>query len=118
MLLSGVISDGSRTAFYRPSNTFGVHDVEMASVMDDEQPSFATEHGRCIVTKNRDDLLELDRLQQQQRRMHSGILITAMSLPTDNFHMVARALANYDVHHPEPFVPGPVDNLHPPPDES
>jgi predicted nuclease of predicted toxin-antitoxin system len=106
----------------RIARNFGIDvisaiEVDMRTATDEEQLAYASEQGRCIVTNNRDDFMELDRIWQIEQSEHAGILITADSLPSDDFAGVARALAYYDSMYPEPFIPGLVDYLHPaPPD--
>jgi predicted nuclease of predicted toxin-antitoxin system len=93
------------------------NEVDMRTATDRQQLAYATEQGRSVVTNNRDDFTELDRVCQLAQSDHAGILITADSLPTHDFAGVARALAYYDSLYPEPFIAGLVDYLHPvPPD--
>ena len=94
------------------------HRVGMTEATDAEQLAYATQDDRCIVTKNRDDFLDLDRAYRDQGLQHHGILIVAESLPTHDFVAVARALARYHSLYPERSVPGLVDYLHPAPEDS
>ncbi len=99
-------------------DVISANDVDMRTATDIVQINYATRQGRCIVTKNRDDFVELDRLYQEQGIDHAGILITAASLPAHDLAAVARALAHYTSLYPEPFIPGLVDYLHPAPPQS
>jgi predicted nuclease of predicted toxin-antitoxin system len=93
------------------------HEAGKRTARDDDQLAHATEQARCIVTRNRDDFLALNRSYRERGMTHCGILITSESLPTKDFAGVARALAYYDSMYREPFIPGLVDYLHPaPPD--
>lgn len=94
------------------------NDMDKRTASDDEQIAHATELGRCLVTNNRDDFLDLDVDYRRRGLAHCGILITAESLPTRDFGAVARALVHYDSLYREPFIPGLVDYLHPAPPES
>ena len=96
-------------------DVMSANEVDMRTATDEEQLAYASEQGRCVVTNNRDDFMELDRPWQTEQSEHAGILITADSLPTDDFAGVARALAHYHSLFPEPFIPGLVDYLHPAP---
>ncbi|MGD9891530.1 MAG: DUF5615 family PIN-like protein [Dehalococcoidia bacterium] len=106
----------------RIARNFGVgaisaNDVDMRTATDRQQLAYASEQGRCVVTNNRDDFMELDRIWQMEQSEHAGILITTDSLQTQDFAGIARALAYYDSLYPEPYIPGLVDYLHPaPPD--
>lgn len=107
----------ARIARHLGVDTISANEVDMRTASDRCQLARATEHGRCIVTNNRDDFVELDGIYQAHGLEHAGILIITDSLPRRDFAAVARALAHYDSLYPEPVIPGLVDYLHPaPPD--
>jgi predicted nuclease of predicted toxin-antitoxin system len=106
----------------RDARGFGVdatsaHEAGKRTARDDDQLAHATEQARCIVTRNRDDFLALNRSYRERGMMHCGILITSESLSTKDLASVARALAYYHSLYPEPFIPGLVDYLHPAPSD-
>ena len=43
---------------------------------DEEQLAYATQHGRAILSYNRDDFLRLDRVWKAAGRRHTGIIIS------------------------------------------
>jgi predicted nuclease of predicted toxin-antitoxin system len=97
-------------------DVISANDVGMRTATDRQQIAEATERGRCIITRNRDDFIALDRLYQAEGVEHAGILMVAESLPAHEFAAVARALAHHSSLHPEPFIPGLVAYLHPAPE--
>lgn len=50
-------------------------DRHQRSLTDAEQPAFAVQQGRAIVTHNRDDFEKLHALYLAQGRTHAGIII-------------------------------------------
>ena len=96
-------------------DVLSAQDAGKRTAEDDDQLAYATELGRCLVTRNRDDFLDLDIYYREHGLAHCGILIVADSLPTHDFAAVARALAHHSALYPEPFIPGLVDYLHPVP---
>lgn len=91
------------------------HEHDMNAATDEEQLWFATNEGRGIVTKNRDDFLRLADRFYESGAAFTSIVIASQTLLTRDFHDVARALAYYHELHPEDFIPGLVDYLHPAP---
>jgi predicted nuclease of predicted toxin-antitoxin system len=105
----------ARTAQDLGIDAISANEVDMRTAADRAQLGYATEQGRCIVTRNRDDFIELDGIYRAENVEHAGILIVADSLLTRDFGAVARALAHYASLYPEPFITGLVDYLHPAP---
>jgi len=105
----------ARLARRRGLDVIAAQEVGRRIASDAEQLIYATQQNRCLVTNNRDDFLALDRGYRELGLTHAGVLITAESLPTDDFSAVAGALAHYDSLHAEDFIPGLIDYLHPAP---
>ena len=85
---------------------------------DDVQLAFATAQGRCIVTNNHRDFLQLAQTYDREGRLHVGILPLSPSLPPSkgNYARIARALVYYnelydgeDIHHVDWLRPAPGD---------
>ena len=68
---------------------------------DEEQLAFAAAEGRCFVTRDGDDFLDLTYERLNAGKPHAGVLIVPVSLAGDDFAGVARAIARYEREHPE-----------------
>src|SRR5713226_7395849 len=55
---------------------------------------------RCLVTRNRNDFIELTVQFYRDGRLHSGVLIVPYSYPGDNMTLLANALIDYARAHP------------------
>lgn len=72
-MISAVIAEQLRA---RDRDVEAVSELpELRGLSDDELFQYARDAGRCVVTYNRDDFLELDRRLRGQNRAHSGIII-------------------------------------------
>lgn len=98
-----------------------LHDQADANVMrfylDEEQLAYATLDRRAIVTKNRDDFLEIADRFIAEGIEFTSVLIISTSLPTNDFFAVAKALAHWHGAYPEDFVPYLLSFVHPAPDD-
>ena len=61
----------------------------------------AGREGRCLVTRNRNDFIELTLQFYRDGRPHSGVLIVPHSFPGDRVAAMAKALIAYAKLHPE-----------------
>jgi hypothetical protein len=77
------------------------HDVNMTGTADEEQLDFAARQGRCLVTFNRDDFIELSRMYLDAGRGHSGVIIVPYTFRGDEFKQTAKALVAFASHNPK-----------------
>lgn len=70
------------------------HEVGRAQLTDEEQLVLATRDGRCFVTTNREDFIQLTAQFFNQGWPHADVLIIPGTWPTSDFARLARALAS------------------------
>ena len=68
---------------------------------DDVHLAFAAKEGRCLVTRNRDHFIALTINFFEEGQPHAGVLIVPYTMPSDQFSLMAKAIAQYDHDHPE-----------------
>jgi hypothetical protein len=71
----------------------GAHEVGRAGLGDLEQLRHATLEGRCLVTRNVADFLELVRQLINRQESHGGIILIPASFQGDEFTVLAEAIA-------------------------
>lgn len=76
------------------------HEVGAQEWDDTAQLRYAAEHGRCIVTRNRDDFIRETVAAFDVQAPHTGVLILTPSLPNDQFTAIAAALCAYAARFP------------------
>ena len=86
----------------------------LASIGDDEHLERAARDNRCLVTRNRNDFIELTVRFFRDQRPHAGVLIVPYSYPADRFSWIARSLAAYARSHPRGVSAYTMDFLPPP----
>ena len=86
----------------------------LASLGDDAHLERAAQGGRCLVTRNRNDFIELTVHCFRDRRPHAGVLIVPYSYPANRFSWIARSLAAYARSHPHGVPAYTIDFLPPP----
>ena len=86
----------------------------LTSIGDEEHLERAAQAGRCLVTRNRNDFIELTVHFFRDQRPHAGVLIVPYSYPANRFSWIARSLAAYARSHPHGVSTYTIDFLPPP----
>jgi hypothetical protein len=71
----------------------GAHEVGQAGRSDLEQLRYAAGEGRCLITRNVADFLELIRFFINRQESHAGIILVPASFRGDEFALLADAIA-------------------------
>ncbi|MGH7266594.1 MAG: DUF5615 family PIN-like protein [Candidatus Rokuibacteriota bacterium] len=71
----------------------GAHEVGQAGRGDLEQLRYAARQGRCLVTRNVADFLEIVRQLINRLESHAGIILVPASFRGDEFTALADAIA-------------------------
>lgn len=77
------------------------HETGMLQASDAEHLKKAASDARCLVTRNRNDFIQLTVQFFNEHLPYKGVLIVPHSLPADKFNLIARAILRYDSKHPE-----------------
>lgn len=92
-------------------DAISVHEVSMVQASDQKQLEFAVSEGRALVTRNRDDYIQLTVQFFNDFRPHHGVLIIPHTIPGDNFSLIAKALKDYASKHPKGMESYTIDFL-------
>ena len=79
----------------------GTHEAGQIGRSDLEQLRHATREGRCLVTRNVADFLELVHQLINRQEAHAGIILIPASFRGDAFATLAEAIARCVAAHPE-----------------
>ena len=86
----------------RSLDAISAHDVGLTGTSDPAQLAFAASEGRCLVTCDLADFVELGREAVRHRRPHAGIILCPASLG-DDISAATRALARVAERYPQGF---------------
>jgi|SRR5262249_11537392 len=78
---------------------------------DEAQLEKAGRERRCLVTRNRNDFIEMTVQFYRDGREHAGVLIVPYSYPGDNVTLLVKALIKYARGHPDGLLAYVVDFL-------
>lgn len=78
----------------------GAHEAGQVGRSDLEQLRYAAREGRCLVTRNVVDFLDLVRQLINRQESHAGIILTPASFRGDEFAILADAIAGCVAAHP------------------
>jgi uncharacterized protein with PIN domain len=77
----------------RGFDAVSAHEAGHAGDRDPEQLRFATREGRCLVTRNVADFVEIVRDLVNRQESHAGIILVPASFRGDEFAALADAIA-------------------------
>jgi predicted nuclease of predicted toxin-antitoxin system len=86
-------------------------EVGPPGLSDEQQLDLAAREERCLVTRDRRDFIRLTLLYFESLRSHAGVLLLPISLQTNQFSGIARALAAYAQQHADADLHYLVDYL-------
>ena len=72
------------------------YEAGMVQASDKEQLERASSENRCLITRNRNDFIQLTVQFFNEHRSHSGVLIIPHTFPGDKFSVVARAIIKHN----------------------
>jgi hypothetical protein len=79
----------------------GAHEAGQAGRTDLEQLRYAAREGRCLITRNVADFLELVRQLINRQESHAGIILIPASIRGDEFAVLAGAVARCVAAYPK-----------------
>lgn len=95
------------------ADAVSAHDMNMAGAADEEQLDHAAQQGRCLVTFNRNDFIELSRMYLDASRAHCGVVIVPYTFRGHEFNRIAKALMAFASRNPKGLPPYTVAFLSP-----
>jgi len=87
------------------------HEEDTEGWNDEAQLEKAGLEGRCLVTRNRNDYIELTVQFYRDGRPHAGVLIVPYSFPGNQLTTLASALVKYARAHRKGMQPYEIDFL-------
>ena len=79
----------------------GAHEVGQVGRSDLEQLRYAAREGRCLITRNVADFLELVRQLINRQESHAGIILVPASFRGDEFAILADAITGCVAAYPK-----------------
>ena len=96
-------------------DVIGVHDLGRTGLSDEQQFEYAILGGRVLVTRNRDDHIDIARHYFSIGRTFPGLLVVPYSIPNVRPESIAHALKTWHTRYDEyPPDPATIDYLRPP----
>lgn len=92
-------------------DAISTHEVNMIQAADIEQLAYAASTGRAMVTRNRNDFIQLTVQFFNGYRTHHGVLILPYTIAGDKFQLMADRLRKYAIKHPAGMEPYSIDFL-------
>lgn len=89
----------------RRIDAISTHENGMLGFDDVEVLQYGAAGGRCVITSNRDDFLELTRRFFNEGMAHAGVLVIPRSIPKRRFDLIAEAVEAYAQKHPDEIYP-------------
>lgn len=96
---SGTVATILRTA--HGIDATSSHELAMDQLSDEDQLLIAARQGRCVVTRNRQDFIDLTYRFLAEGLPHAGVLIVPDSMHNYEFSRIARAVARFHEFYPE-----------------
>jgi len=92
-------------------DALSAHEVGMCGASDQRQLDFGAAKKRCLVTRNRDDFINLTVRFFNDQRPHCGVLIVPHTLPGDQFSRIASVIKTFSSHHQRGLAPYSISFL-------
>jgi predicted nuclease of predicted toxin-antitoxin system len=86
-------------------DALSAHEAGMCEISDQRQLEFAGIEKRCLVTRNRDDLVRLTVRFFNDQRPHCRVLIVPYTLSGDQFSRIANLIKKFSSRHPKGLAP-------------
>ena len=85
----------------REVDATSAHETGMLEASDEEQLKFASNEGRAMVTRNRNDFITLTVQFFESLKPHNGLIIVPHTIPGSEFSKLATLLANFSKSAPK-----------------
>jgi len=85
------------------------HEADMLQSSDAEQLTFAANERRAMVTRNRDDFINLTVKFFEDLKPHEGLIIVPYSIPGSEFGRLADRLAEIAIEYPRGMEPYTIE---------
>lgn len=81
------------------------HELGLNSAADDAQLAFATNDGRCLVTRNYDDSATLTTRSMEHGEPHAGVVFVPTTMPDRHTEAIVDALVHLMRQYPDGLPP-------------